>query len=167
MFSFKPKRKKRGLHSEKVETWFKSCFNTITKSSLKKRDYRYDFAVVVLSIAEIKCVEPGCPPLETVIAILDPKKPLRLSIRKCLEDVCEVDVVRSISDWIEDKIEPCNCGDTIIAAYKTEIAQRKLDTSALLVDSKSVLSKDEQEAKPTSTFEDIERMVDFAMNKDW
>ena len=62
------KKKDRGLHSEKIETWFKSTFNVMTKRSLTKREYRYDFEDVVISIAQIKCVEPGCPPLETVIA---------------------------------------------------------------------------------------------------
>ena len=168
MFSFKPKVKKkdRGLHSEKIETWFKSSFNVMTKSSLTKHAYQFDFEDVVVSIAQIKCVEPGCPPLETVIAVLDAEKPLRLSIRKCLKDVCEADVTQSIQDWIEDKVQPCNCGDVILQAYRLKI-DKKVDTSEILVDHKDALSKDEQEAKSTSTFEDIDRMVGFAMNKDW
>ena len=78
--------------------------------------------------------------------------------------MCEADVTQSIQDWIEDKVQPCNCGDVILQAYRLKI-DKKVDTSEILVDHKDALSKDEQEAKSTSTFEDIDRMVGFAMNK--
>jgi hypothetical protein len=45
-------------------------------------------------IAELRCTEPGCPPLETVIAILDrPGQPRQHKIHKALSDVTFADVL--------------------------------------------------------------------------
>jgi hypothetical protein len=163
MFTFTSKKDKKNriIQSERIETWFKERFNKMSMSSSKKIQYELDD--IVVSISQIKCVEPDCPPLETVIAILDSDKPLRLSIQKCLEDVNEMDVVQSIQDWIDDKVK-CNCGDVILQAYKLEIS-RKYDTSELLVGARDVLSTSQQEATSNSTVEDIDRMIEFASNK--
>ena len=163
MFTFTSKKDKKNriIQSERIETWFKERFNKMSMSSSKKIQYELDD--IVVSISQIKCVEPDCPPLETVIAILDSDKPLRLSIQKCLEDVNEMDVVQSIQDWIDDKVK-CNCGDVILHAYKLEIS-RKYDTSELLVGARDVLSTSQQEATSNSTVEDIDRMIEFASNK--
>lgn len=53
-------------------------------------------------VTELKCTEPGCPPIETVIALLpDPKsgiKKRQFKIHKPLSGVTEEDVVRALSE---------------------------------------------------------------------
>ena len=49
---------------------------------------------VVVMVTELRCTEPGCPPLETVIAILDePGKPRQFKIHKAMSDVTYADVL--------------------------------------------------------------------------
>ena len=44
-------------------------------------------------VTELRCTEPGCPPLETVIAILDqPGKPRQYKVPKALAEVTFLDV---------------------------------------------------------------------------
>lgn len=52
-------------------------------------------AGVTVSIHELRCREPGCPDLETVIAIWRPgQAPLRLRVAKPVAAVTEADLVR-------------------------------------------------------------------------
>lgn len=47
----------------------------------------------VVSINELSCAKPDCPPRETVILVLRPGAPaLRLSVHKAIVDVTEADV---------------------------------------------------------------------------
>ena len=43
-------------------------------------------------VTELRCGEPGCPPLETVIAILDPGPPRQVKIPKPVAEVTFLDV---------------------------------------------------------------------------
>jgi hypothetical protein len=46
-------------------------------------------------VTELRCSEPGCPPLETVIALLDtPGKPRQFKIHKACADVSFADVLQ-------------------------------------------------------------------------
>jgi hypothetical protein len=46
-------------------------------------------------VTELRCTEPGCPPLETVIAILDqPGQPRQFKIHKAIADVAFADVLQ-------------------------------------------------------------------------
>jgi hypothetical protein len=48
----------------------------------------------VISISELACTDPGCPPLETVILVLWPDEPAwRIRVHKALLDVEEFDIV--------------------------------------------------------------------------
>jgi len=48
---------------------------------------------VSMLVTELRCTEPGCPPLETVIAVLDqPGKPRQFKIHKAMSDVSSLDV---------------------------------------------------------------------------
>ena len=61
------------------------------RSDLRQRLGLAEDATV--SIAEISCHEPGCPDVETVIAIMQPNAPNRLlRIHKRLADVRQEDV---------------------------------------------------------------------------
>jgi hypothetical protein len=45
-------------------------------------------------VTELRCTEPGCPPLETVIAILDrPGQPRQYKIHKAIADLTFADVL--------------------------------------------------------------------------
>ena len=53
-------------------------------------------ADVSVMVTELRCSEPGCPPLETVIAILDtPGRPRQFKIHKAVADVSRDDVVNA------------------------------------------------------------------------
>jgi hypothetical protein len=59
---------------------------------------------VSVMVTELRCTEPGCPPLETVIAILDqPGQPRQFKIHKAVADVTFADVLHV------SKSKPNNC----------------------------------------------------------
>ena len=46
-----------------------------------------------IMVTELQCAEPGCPPVETVLAFLRPgQQPLRWKVHKPLLEVTEADV---------------------------------------------------------------------------
>jgi hypothetical protein len=48
-----------------------------------------------MTVAELRCTEPGCPPIETVIAILDsPGSPRQYKVHKPISEVTFEDVER-------------------------------------------------------------------------
>ena len=53
---------------------------------------------VVVSVNEIACAMPDCPPQETVILVLRAGSAVKLSIHKALADVVEADVVDAVRD---------------------------------------------------------------------
>ena len=59
---------------------------------------------VSVMVTELHCTEPGCPPLETVVAILDPPgQPRQFKIQKAVAAVTFADVLRVV------KPEQNNC----------------------------------------------------------
>ena len=65
---------------DRVKTWTRACLQID--------------AAVPISISQLHCSEPGCPPVETAIAILgEPKQTLK--IHKALADVTAADVARA------------------------------------------------------------------------
>jgi len=62
---------------DRVKTWVRDCLQIDT--------------TVPISISQLRCSEPGCPPIETAIAVLsEPKQTLK--IHKALADVTATDV---------------------------------------------------------------------------
>ncbi len=52
-------------------------------------------ADVTVMVTELRCTEPGCPPLETVIAILDrPGRPRQFKVHKAAAEVTFADVLQ-------------------------------------------------------------------------
>ena len=49
-------------------------------------------ADVTLMVAELACSEPGCPPVETVVSVMDKGNPQKAKIIKRMRDVTEEDV---------------------------------------------------------------------------
>ncbi len=53
---------------------------------------------VSILVTELRCAESGCPPLETVIAVLDqPGQTRQYKIHKAMSDVSSLDVQAAIS----------------------------------------------------------------------
>lgn len=49
----------------------------------------------IVMVTQIECGQPGCPPLETVIALMrEGRAPVKFKIYKALADVTETDVKR-------------------------------------------------------------------------
>jgi hypothetical protein len=49
-------------------------------------------------VTELACTEPGCPPVETVIALLQEGEPERWKLHKPLASVTEADVRTALGD---------------------------------------------------------------------
>ncbi|HWU65291.1 MAG TPA: hypothetical protein VN112_24990 [Ensifer sp.] len=53
----------------------------------------------VVSVNELTCHIPGCPPKETVIVVMGASGTMQASIHKALADICEADVTEA--GWTE------------------------------------------------------------------
>lgn len=52
----------------------------------------------VISVTELACADPGCPPRETVILVMLPGKPaLKLRVHKAMADVNQGDVAHALA----------------------------------------------------------------------
>lgn len=61
---------------------------------------------IPLMVTELQCTEEGCPPLETVIAILDtPGNPRQYKVFKPLAEVTAEDIAAAASGTAEDHHE--------------------------------------------------------------
>jgi hypothetical protein len=81
---------------------------TSSNSANVKRWVRELFALadeVTVMVTELRCSEPGCPPLETVIAILTENGNRQHKLHKSIEEVAEDDV-RSLVAHAVPSIEP-------------------------------------------------------------
>ena len=59
---------------------------------------------VVVSVNQLACAEPGCPPQETVVLLLlSDRRALKFSIHKALYDVTEADVAAAAQSCEEAK----------------------------------------------------------------
>lgn len=56
---------------------------------------------VRILVTELACTEPGCPPTETVIALMHPGTPQQFKIHKPLREVTKDDVVRALGGVAE------------------------------------------------------------------
>lgn len=53
---------------------------------------------ITVMVTELECTEEGCPPLETVIAVLDnPGKPRQFKIHKPISEVTQQDVEKVVT----------------------------------------------------------------------
>jgi hypothetical protein len=57
---------------------------------------------VRILVTELACTEPGCPPTETVIALMQPGTPIQVKIHKPLCTVTKDDVIRALSRSVTD-----------------------------------------------------------------
>jgi hypothetical protein len=75
--------------------WNRNDTDRTTKSRQIKQWAREALALpaeTTLMVSELACSEPGCPPLETVIAVLDADAPRHFKIHRAMSDVTRSDV---------------------------------------------------------------------------
>jgi hypothetical protein len=76
---FSPKRKNNSQVTQKVKNWIFDVLHLEEDISLM--------------VTELRCTEPGCPPIETVIALLKPSHPTQqYKIHKPVADITLDDV---------------------------------------------------------------------------
>lgn len=51
----------------------------------------------VVSVSELTCHVPGCPPRETAILVMQSGETVQVSIHKRMEDVTEADLVQALA----------------------------------------------------------------------
>jgi len=66
-----------------------------------------------VTVMELKCSEPGCPPLETAFAVLEKGVDCKFKVMKELELVTRDDVVDAIQAWVRGDAPPCGCEFTV------------------------------------------------------
>jgi hypothetical protein len=54
-------------------------------------------------VIELRCLEPGCPPLETVIAILSENGNRHYELHKSIAEVTEEDALQLLAETLADK----------------------------------------------------------------
>eukprot|EP01043_Picozoa_sp_COSAG02_P015378 COSAG02_NODE_655_length_18811_cov_23.089515_1_plen_499_part_10 len=85
MISFGPKKTATTSDADKIKAW--------ASSALEGSAFGKD---VTLMVAELECREPGCPPVETVVSVLDKANPQKIKIIKAMSDVMEADVTEAM-----------------------------------------------------------------------
>ena len=71
MISFGPKKAQPTGHAERIKAWAAAALAGADGGSPFEAD-------VTLMVAELECHEPGCPPIETVVSVLDKANPQKL-----------------------------------------------------------------------------------------
>ena len=95
--AFRQKNPARAQTVARVETWTRARFTLAPE--------------VVVSVAELACQVPGCPPIEVVIAFWEGETRYHFKIFKRLEDVEEADLPYA---WLKPALEVapdwlCDC----------------------------------------------------------
>ena len=64
---------------------------------------------VSCTVMEVKCMEEGCPPLETGFAVLDKGVDCKWKVQKALMDVTRDDIVDGLQAMLRGDAPPCAC----------------------------------------------------------
>ena len=78
---------------------------------------------LTLSVLELKCLEPGCPPMETCFAVLNEGIDCKFKVLKALLEVTEADVAFSVAAWSRGEAPDCNCGQFALPSIQREHAE--------------------------------------------
>ena len=80
LFDFSAKDSKRAEIGKQIKEWVVACLSDFS-------------AQIQVLVTELECAEPGCPPKETVIALIYPNAaPRQFKVFKAITDVTEADV---------------------------------------------------------------------------
>eukprot|EP01045_Picozoa_sp_COSAG04_P033194 COSAG04_NODE_6772_length_1260_cov_1.645995_3_plen_154_part_01 len=99
MISFGPKKTQPTGHAEQIKAWAAAALAGADGGSPFEAD-------VTLMVAELECHEPGCPPIETVVSVLDKANPQKLKIGKAMADVAQADVAAAVTALLQAGAEP-------------------------------------------------------------
>ena len=77
---------------------------------------------ISISVMELKCTEPGCPPLETAFAVMEKDIDCKFKVLKELIQVTRNDIVDAIQAWARGDAPPCGC------EFTAKQQNRKRDT---------------------------------------
>ena len=61
---------------------------------------------VTVMVNELQCFEPGCAPIETVVTLLDPNKPLTFKLFKPVSEVQPNEVLSGLGDMLAGRNKP-------------------------------------------------------------
>ena len=106
---------------------------------------------VLVSVMELKCLEPNCPPMETCFAVLDKGVDCKFKIPLPLMDVKRDDIVDAIQAWVRGDAPLCAC-EFILQPRKEDAKKSESEGQKINYD-ESVLS---DETFPS----DIDGMMD-------
>jgi hypothetical protein len=84
LFDFSFKDSKRTESRQKIKEWVAACLSNSSQ--------------IQVVVTELECAEPGCPPKETVIALIYPNTaPKQFKVFKAIVDVTEADVSAALA----------------------------------------------------------------------
>ena len=121
-----------------------------------------------MAVTEVKCMEIGCPPLETVILLLDEPDSLKnkLRIQKPLLEVTEGDVSAAAQRLLRGEQVECKCGEALLNSMLKK--QKGLGLGEEKTAAAALVKEKLERAPETTTREDIETLMkadfDFGMN---
>jgi hypothetical protein len=74
-----PRTQSNPAHTQEIKQWIRAVFQLSDD--------------VTVMVTELQCSEPGCPPVETVIAIMNTgRDPSRYKLHKAIRDVTAEDI---------------------------------------------------------------------------
>ena len=127
--SSKGDKKRRATQSMAVQAW--------AAQYLQDADARRFGDDPTLAVSEVKCLEVGCPPMETVVMLLDETNPLtnKVKIQMGLMDVDKGDVAVAVARFMRGEQEErhgggsclpgCECHPAGLAPSLFEMAARR------------------------------------------
>merc|ERR1712216_239655 len=120
------------------------------------------FEHATLAVSEVKCMEVGCPPLETLVLLLDESDPRSNSLRvqKPLLEVTEADVELAVARLMRGEQPSCNCGEMLWGELKKARVSAAEDEAAKL----EALTTKLRSAPESTTREDIGLLINASMN---
>ena len=65
--------------------------------------------MTTIYLAEVQCLDEGCPPLETGFAVLDTGVDCKWKVQKALMDVTSDDIVDGLQAMLRGDAPPCAC----------------------------------------------------------
>ena len=87
-----------------------------------------DDVEVQCTVMEVRCLEPGCPPMETGFAVLNAGVDCKWKVQKALVDVTRDDIVDGLQAMLRGEAPPCAC-DIVMGGGEREASAAGTSTS--------------------------------------
>jgi hypothetical protein len=128
---------------------------------------RFSEDVMELMVSEVKCLEEGCPPLETVVCLLLENEPsTKMTIRQPVVDVQRGHVMTCVRRLLAGEVDVCSCGDALFADV---LAARRKSVLADDDAAADLAAVERARAKPAAetTREDVDLIMRSAIASDF